>query len=74
MRSKSIIALALAAGLTKIGDALNQVSAGADASTNDSRPPRVNRRRGYSAAQGKRMARKRRNQLRAKGHYRQAVR
>jgi hypothetical protein len=47
---------------------------GDEAGTNDPRPPRYKKRGGYSAAQVKRAARKRRNVLRARGHHRQAVR
>jgi hypothetical protein len=64
----------MAKGLTTFGALLKAQGIGSETGTNDPRSPRINRRRGYSAAHGKRMARKRRNQLRAKGLHRQAVR
>lgn len=48
-------------------------SLGISGSNDAPRPPR-SRVGGWSAAEGKRRARKRRNQLRAKGHFKQAVR
>lgn len=56
------------------GKQVSAIAGGDQSGTNEPRPPRVNRRRGMSAAQTKRAARKRRNVLRARGQFRAAVR
>jgi hypothetical protein len=58
----------------EFGRRASELVAGDETGTYNPGPPRFNRRRGYTAAQGKRMAEKRRRQLRARGQFRKAVR
>jgi len=57
------------------GDLTRLTVGGSKFGTTSPSVPRVKRHgRGYTAAEGKRRARRHRNQLRAKGHFRKAVR
>lgn len=58
----------------EFGRRASELVGGSEYGTNNPSPPRINRRRGHTVAQGKRMAKKRRHQLRARGQFRKAVR
>lgn len=67
-------AMAVAAVQQTVKNAVRDVQGGDETGPSQPRPPRYTNRSGFSVRHGKRLARKRRNQLRAKGQHRKAVR
>lgn len=57
-----------------IGSMLGAILDGRGSSSGSTRPPRFNKRTGWSCAEAKRRKRRFRNKLRAKGQFRKAVR